>query len=500
MIAVLVLLLLHFVAHFIPFERAALSLDDLARLNSSQWSLAFFVKEMLGSLDYPLVIFHNLIVLTAGEEPFLRVFFVFLSSGLVTVLVYLLLRELLGEGPVPFLGALFYNLIPNKLTLYHTLEYTYIHLSLWLYLLSFLFFIRFTKSEQRRFLWGSLACYGVGLFWYLLGFFLPAVLGAYALLVHRRKAKFLWLFLVPLVAYLAWRFNLLGQATSAEAKPYDLQLHRTAANLFRAVPHLYLGRQMAKAVLYGLYRFFSIPLPWGPLVAGADLALLYGLWRWLQARALPAVPGRILWLGVVLFFMLLAPALLTWGVMDRHTALSSIGAVLVLLWGISRLRHLQRVAVLGLAAVGLMVSQGTAWSQVVACRMNQAIAETLRDRKAEILAAQRVLIDQYSFSREIPYTWVRDPHNQLDTYWGVQALLGRGNPFLVHWAVGKKKEVEVIRSPLQVSGDAIRFQVYNPDTYQLEETSIPREGSVLIDYAAVYPNGFRSDHRAGLRQ
>ena len=106
--------------------------------------------------------------------------------------------------------------------------------------------------------------------------------------------------------------------------------------------------------------------------------------------------------------------------------------------------------------------------------------------------------DSFVIPRNTPYTWVNDPHNQLDTYWGVQGLLGRGNPLLVHWAVGKKKKVEVIRSPVQVSEEAIRFQVYNPDTYRLEETSVPRRGSVLIDYAKVYRNGFRDGNRVGL--
>ena len=495
MIPFFALVLINWVAHFIPFERASLSLDDLARLNSTEWSLRFFTAEMRNSLDYPLIIFHNLIVMAAGRDPFLRVLFVFISSSLVTGMVYFVFKELLEDRRPAFLGALFYNLIPNKLALYHTLEYTYIHLALTLYLLSFFLFIRFLKKERPVLLWGALACYSVALFWYLIGFFLPVVFVVYALLVHPRKARAAAVFFIPAAAFVLWRSNLLGFA-DLETRAYQIQFHQAIPNLFRMVPNLYIGRQMVKGILYGLYRFPLIPLPWQPLLAAADVAILYGLWRWLNKSLLPPLQAKMIQLSLAMLILLLAPALLT-VVLDRHTCLSSTGFAFLLLWGISRWRMFQRTILVALIGTGLAISQGTAWNQVVACRINRAIFETLQERKQEILEADRVLIDQYSFSRQIPYTWVKDPNNQMDTYWGVQALLGRGNPFLVHWAVGKKKEVEVVRSSCQVFEKEILFQVYNPDTYTLKGTSVPLEGSVLIDYEAVYHDGFRNGNRVG---
>ncbi len=496
MIPFIALILINWAAHFIPFERAALSLDDLCRMISSEWSLRFFLTEMRSSLDYPLIIFHNLIVMTAGNSPFLRVLYVFLSSSLVTVALYLLLKEILEDPKTAFLGALFYNLLPNKLTLYHTLEYTYINLALALYLLSFFLFILFLKKERPSLLWGAAACYSVAVFWYLLGIFLPAVLLVYALLFYPRKAWSVWVFLIPFSAYLVWRSNLLGFAYW-ELKPYKIRIDQTAANLFKMVPDLYLGRQMAKGILYGLYRFLTFPLPWGSLWVAMDLGVGVGLWRWLGPRPIPPIRSKVAALALLSFIPLLAPPLLTWGVMDRHTCLSSVPFVILLLWGISRWKLFQRVILIGLLGLGLVISQGTSWNQVVACRINRAIAETLQERREEVLAADRVLIDQYSFSRRIPYTWVKDPNNQMDTYWGVQGLLGRGNPYLVHWVLGEGRAVIVVRSPLRVEGKEFRFQVYNPNTYRLEETAVPAQGSALIDYEAVYRGGFRDGNRAG---
>ena len=493
MIPFVVLTLINLIAHFVPFERAALSLDDLARIVSSEWSLKFFLSEMC-SLDYPLIVFHNLIVMTAGESPFLRVLYVFLSSSLATFMIYLLFKELLEDQAAAFLGAVLYNLLPNKLALYHTLEYTYIHLALTLYFLSFLFFLLFMKREKAAFLWGSVLCYTIAVFWYLLGFFLPGVFLAYTLLFYPKKIWKLWIYAVPAGAYLFWRSDPFG-ISPADAKPYDLQLYKTVSNLYWMVPNLYAGRQMAKGVLYGLYRFSTHPMPWWPLWAILDAAVLAGFWRWLRGRALPEVSLKLVTIAVVSFFLLVAPALLTWGVMDRHTSLSSLGFVLLMLWGIARWKERQRAILMVLIGAGLVISQGTSWSQVVACRVNRAIFETLQEHKEEIRKANMVLIDQYSFSKKIPYTWIKNPNDQMDTYWGVQGLLGRGNPFLVHWAVGEKKPVEVVRSQLKVSGTEYKISIYNPNTYSLEDTVVPRDDSVLINYDTVYSHGFREGNR-----
>ena len=136
--------------------------------------------------------------------------------------------------------------------------------------------------------------------------------------------------------------------------------------------------------------------------------------------------------------------------------------------------------------VSLIVCQGNAWNQVVAGRINRAIYTALVEHKAQILRSDCVLIDQYSFAKRIPYTWVSDPHNQLDTYWGVAGLLGRGFPFLVHLALGEQKPVHIVRSEIEDKNGQLVFKFYNGGTYQLEEQTVPEQGSFTIDYDFVY--------------
>jgi len=68
---------------------------------------------------------------------------------------------------------------------------------------------------------------------------------------------------------------------------------------------------------------------------------------------------------------------------------------------------------------------------------------------------------------------------------------------LVPELVGKGLPVYLIRSPLQTEGETLIFQVYNTDYYRFEQERVPRKGSVLIDYGAVYPNGFNNGKRQG---
>lgn len=477
-------------AHFLPFERAARSLDDLGCFVTLKYLTGmslpeFLIKEMAVSPNRPLGVVMYLLQMVAGDSPLRAVATVFVASSLLTVAIYVLLRELLQDASMALLGSLIYLLLPNKLELYYTLDYASLNLYHTAYVASFICFVVFARTAKVRFLIGSIAAYTVGIFSYELGFFLPLVLAAYALLFARGAAarSVLW-FAIPAAGYALWRtgaFGLVPQAAAAN----PIQVNSIASNIFHALPNHYLGRYMAKPILYGLYRFPTIEWPWLAAIACADLAALYWFARWATRTAFGRISIGMVCLATVIFVALLIPILLWGGVLGRHTVLASIGLVIVLAGAAIATRHGAAILTV-LFGLGLAISQGTAWTQVVAGRMNHAIYETLLAQQAEVLKADRVLIDQYSFATRVPYTWVQDRHNQLDTYWGVGGLLGRGFPFLVHLAVGASKPVYVVRSAIERGGEELTFQVYNPARYQLEETTVPVHGTIVVDYASVY--------------
>lgn len=480
----LILAVVHLLAHFIPFERAALSMDSLARLSSLHVNPPVIFKELL-AIDRPLEVFHYLIFWMTGEDTFLWAAMVFITSTLLLWAVYGVLRCALDHPGWAFVGALFYSLIPNKLELYYTLDYSNHNAFSAAYLLSFVFFALFMRRERWFWLALSLLSYTTAIFWNELGFFLPGVLLVYAFLIDRRKVWAALLFLAPALLYASWR---LGAFVPPEPAAPPLRFDLFLSHVFVQAPHLYMGRQMAKAVLYGFYRFAAIDFPWIGLLLTADIFFIaWGLRAW-RRTSFPPLGVKPALLSTALFLLLFIPGLLNWGVTGRNTALAAAGFSGLAMVLISRLKKsVQFPLLIGLFGLGLLVSQGTAWSQVEACRINQAIYQTLFQNKREIIRSERVLVDQYSFAQKIPYTWVEDPHNQLDTYWGVGALLaGKGYPLLVHVAIGEQKPVSIVRSPIEQRGDSFYFKIYNMDTYSLEERTVPVAGSFLIDYNAVY--------------
>lgn len=495
----LLLLALNGLAHFIPFERAALSNDDLVRLvilPAREHLFSFLLKDLQYTTDRPLLILHYFLQMAAGERPQLAVLLVFLSSTLFIWTVYGLFHALMRHRRLALLCSFFYLLLPNKAALYHHLTVTYLNLMLALYAASFLLFVLFCQRGQRRWLAGSLICYTLGAFGYEAGFLLPLVLWAYTLLFAKEKGVYLRLFIVPVTLWLYFRLNFLGLFSSDPGSTAFVQYQQFTKNFFGALPHLYAGRQMAKTFIYGICRFFTLENPWLWVVLAADAVFVGGLLRWFKQVSFPAFSRRVLVLCAVLFVCFAVPPCLSAEIFERHTALPSIGLVPLLLAAMRLLPVRQTRLWAILLVPWLMAAQGNAWSQVVACRINRAVEETLKERREEILRSDLVVMDQYSFAKRIPYTWVSDPNNQLDTYWGVEALVEKSIPVLVHHAVGQPKETIVARNPLERKGEDWLFNRYNQDLYRQQETKVPVKGSFVVDYAMVYPRGFLNGNRS----
>lgn len=506
---------LNLIAHFLPFERVSLTPTDMRAFSvPPEERVEYALMHLRTSHRRPLEIAYTLLDWVSGENKGLWVGFLFLTSTLLAAAVYLFYRQLLGGGALPLICALFYVLLPNKEELYWALAFSHLNAVYTFTAASLIFFFLYLQRSRPGWLFASLACYTVTAFWYELGFFLPAVLAVAALLhgnasrpapgaggvpgfILAPRLRAVALFLLPAALYLCWRWGLFigehAQSIAADTKPSHLW-----ANFSQTVPNLYFGRQMIKWSLYGLIRFPSIEPPWIFLLIAADLLAVAGFLRWLRRNPAPPVPGRALPLAAAMVFFFLLPVAFTPVIKSSHTGLSSIGFSILAVAALRFLiphRAIFTACLSLLFGAALLICQGTAWNHVVSCRINNAVFETLREEKGAILESERVLLHQHSFAQNIPYTLVKDPLNQLDYYWGVFGLWGKDIRELVQWAVGKPVPVHVIRSPLEPGEERWTFQVYNTDRYQFEEQSVPRTGSVLIDYARVYPNGFHHGKR-----
>jgi hypothetical protein len=262
--------------------------------------------------------------------------------------------------------------------------------------------------------------------------------------------------------------------------------------VFVVIPNHYGGWYMIKAMLYGLYQFVSIELPWLAAIVLADVILLYACVAWMKEQNASTVERKLAYLAGIMFVTFLIPNMLT-VTAGRHTALSSIGFTILCMASIGYAQRYWRTVSVSACLLLLIASQGNTWSQVVACRINNAVYETISRQKADIVRSERVLVDAWSFAKRIAYTW-GNQQGGLYTYYGVQALAPWGLAAMVPLITGAQKAVYVSGSRPNVFGEELIFRV--DDSSHSRIVAIPKEGTLIIDYERVYGDHFKNGNRA----
>lgn len=488
--------MLNIFAHFLPFERSAFAPDDYTFLwHAKGMSIKEIVLEAPKYTDRPMLyLFGFMLQKALNLNATAGLILVFLSSTLLAFAVFLILREFLENQFLAGLGTCFYLLLPNKLEMFHTVVYVAFNVVYLIYVLSFLLFIYFVKSNKRTFLFLSLLLYAIAVFWYEVGFFLPVVLLVYCFIYRKDKISATFLFLAPAIFYVIFRITgAFGLVGSEAIGTREMSFTNIFYNIFVMLPNHYFGRYMARAALYGIYRFPTIEMPWPALFAVADTVLLVLFAKWLSRMQLPKVKLKIVFLAVAMFILFLVPNFF-YLIESRHTTLSSVGFTIICIAALNILGRFWRYFVVIIFALFLVISQGTSWNQVVACRLNNAVFEYLVEHKNDIEASERVLIDQRSFADNIPYTWGEKTGNTLDCYWGMQAFAPWGLNAMVPLAVGQKKMTDVAKARPKVLKDKIEYEAQVDGPYT--KTSVmPRNGTFIVDYEKVYEGGFVNGNR-----
>jgi hypothetical protein len=353
--------------------------------------------------------------------------------------------------------------------------YANINISYALYVLSFYFFIVFTKKNKLFYFLLSIFSYSIAIFWYEVGFFLPLILGVYAFLYNKQKVKFVMYFLIPAALYLLFRITVMENGHSV------VTFSRILYNFFIMFPNHYIGRYVIRAIVYALYRFPTIEMPWLGIIALIDIVLLYFFVSFVKKVELPSIDKKQIILAITIMFVFILPNSL-YIIESRHTALASVGFVMLLPFCLSRIRFHAKKALVASCFVMLIVCQGTAWNQVVACRINAAVFEHIKNHKDEILSSNAVIIDQYDFSKNIPYTWGEKQMNLLDNYWGMQAFAPWGLYFMVKIATHYDKPIYIVRSKIEEGNGQYKF----------DNRSVSKEEIFMINYHAVYKGNFKN--------
>lgn len=496
----ILLLLINLAAHFIPFERNALSPDDYTylvdygRLAPAN-TLANTFKVSDRPLNYLFLVLQGKFI---SDNHQAALIFVFLSSVLLLFAAYYLFLQIFNDRFSAFFAALLFCLFPNKLETYHTLIFLNINLAIAIFILSMAFFMKFLRSQKKAYLVASSLGYLAGIFWYEVGFFLPLVLAAYCLSSELKGGlKYLWPFFAAAGFYLVFRFGMVS-ADKGALSQHTASLAGFPLAALELLHHC-CGRYLLRNLIYGFYLFSLLPKGLFVILVVLDAFILIVLRGLTQDGRVKTFKHQIIFSAAVFVFFI-APLFLNkgGGIGGRHMVLPSIGLVMIFTWFLAKTRlHWSGLSLAVIAAL-LVVSQGNSWAQVVSCRINRAIYDNLKAGKDKLLASQRIVFDNKSFSDKIKFTLVERDFNLLNTYFGAQALEDRGLVSMVDLAVDHiDKPVFVAKGPLNFTPDGqVNFEVIAQEDYRRIRkamVSLPQEGTLVIGFNDV----FKADHNYG---
>lgn len=497
------LLVINLVAHFLPFERASLGNDDYAlSVKAIGLPASDIFRLSIRQPDRPFAF-----ILLMNQEKFLRdnpsagILFILFFTSMVLIAVFFLLKILFKDLFLATLGSIIFCLIPNKLEIYHIPVYTPNSTAHLFYIISFIFMINYARGKQALSFFVSILSYSVGLFFYEMGFFLPLIYIGYFYLTKDRALKKSFYFLLPAAFYFLFKttgvFGFADPSAVHFHKPTLAMLPTNALDLF----HHYLGRYMARNVIYGFYNFLAIKPLW--LFIVLDSGLLTVIYMLIRKKKAETVDVRLLILGALAFFFLSMPILLNsfGGVGGRHLELPLVGAVIFAIWLMEKTKKYRNTMYLFLIAAALIICQGNAWTQVIACRINGAVYEVVKESKDELIKADNVIIDTKSFADRIPYTWVKRDFNVLNTYYGAQAFEDWGLASMVRLTTDQPNKAVYLaaaESPAIAPNNMLEFAALKHDAYRsaVKDTKIiPREGTFIIDFKRVYGDNFNDGIR-----
>jgi hypothetical protein len=331
----------------------------------------------------------------------------FITSSVVLILVYLIVRKLFSDFDCsselyPFLIAAVYCVLFNKDEIYPWAVFAFASYSLF-YLVSFYTYI---NKEKKHYLWYSLVAYTLGLFTYESGIALPLIFLSYDVL-RKKDYKLSFLFGVPLI------FNLLVRLTSwfgIGSKEYTTW-GNDVSNLiswdilhniidFVSVSVFTIFRQ----ILYAINGFEAI----GLIIIGVislDVVLLYILFKFNIPKQLPQIRNfPLIVISIIIIAAFAAPFiirgnLLSGGLPTRSFEFIDIGfaMLVVLAIGYFSTMKVRQILIMVLIGASILLCQGLCMNWVVSGNIQNDIYNYIGQHSVEINGYDYVYFNTTSF-------------------------------------------------------------------------------------------------------
>jgi len=500
------LALLNLAAHFLPPERASLGPDDYVFLDrAARMEVSDILTASLKVSDRPLNYLASMLqAKLIKDNPAKAFWLLVLTSTLLLFAVFFFFARLLKERGLAFILSILFCLIPNKFEVYQNSVFLNLNLAITAALLSLTLFLCFAESRRKYLLFISICAYLVSIFWYAVGFFIPAMVLLYCLIFRKDLMKFSLFYIFTGIFYLAYRysggFGFADQVLEGYRVQFSLIPWIPSSDLFRH----YFGRYMLRNIIYGAYGFFSMEKPWLAALAAVDLLFL-GLFHGYLSRGLPERPPKKMLLFLAgIFILFLSPFLLHkgGGIASRYLLLPSIPVAVFIYWGFTVSKKFTKNLLVAFFGITLVISQGDSGIQVVASRINASIYQALGENKDRLLNSRYVVLDSKSLMENINFTILKNTNNIFETYYGVQVFHQAELSSMVNLITGNKEsEFYIAASQIEKTGNQdIKFSVKEVGGYgviQYRSVKLPQADVFVVGYAEIYKNGFKQGKQNG---
>ena len=460
----IMLIIINIIAHFLPLERASFSSDEyvyLARYKNI--NTIHILIQMFKFNDRPLqFVFETLQVKLLEHNINLGFILLVLSNSLVLLAIFILFIQVFDDNFTAFIASVIFSLLPNTLQIYQHIIFLPINIAFIAYTLSLITFIFFTKKQKYLYLFLSLCGYFVGNFLYEVGFFLPLLYATFCYFYKKEFIKYAFYFVIPTAIYAIYRLTgAFGLSDSQIAYKVDLSGFPKLA--FFDLFHSYFGRYMARSIIYGFYKFISIEHSWLIAIICFDVLILLIVFFLIKRGSLSKTNIRLCIFGVVLFLSFLLPFFLNKerGIAGRYLTMPNLGVAIIIIFFLQKFYNKWRIILISFICVTLIVCQGNAWCQVIACRIHAAIFQTFKELKDELNGAENIIIDVRSLINNIPNTLIKGDYNEFNSYYGYHVYHSEGLKSMIELVVGKnnKNFYIAIESPRLTKEGLFEFSV-----------------------------------------
>jgi hypothetical protein len=410
---VLCALLLQFWSRYLPSPWAVLVADDWSNLARSSLVYASHFDAIRGGLqDTPRPL--SMVAVNLGYRIFgaHALFWTLLSLAANSLLLLAIMKmalELTGRRWIAATTGVVFALLPNLTETYHwsTQVLNEVSCALVPYALSGWMWVAYLRRGGAWRLAVSALAYGVGLFSYEAGIFLPV---AYLVLLPWKKVPFKSVLrLLPLglvgLLYLAWRgTNAFGLNQPVNYPPHmqvGPSLLGVTMNTWYLI-HWWIGENMFGAMLSGFQSFATMSVWTRRLLFVADVGVVFlagwGLRRLANAKSSENTANPFSGIQVVGFALAWTGA--AWAISlasytgGRLNVIPAIGVSLLVALALGwRSNRKWGLALFLPAVLAMMANQGTAESYRQAGALNQGLYSFLRESVDEWRDKEILLID-----------------------------------------------------------------------------------------------------------